>query len=318
MKKHRHSGESRNLAMVTFLLWIPAFAGMTAMFLHAESKFPRTIDAGGGRKLTLERPPRRIVSLTISVDEILSSLVDKSRVQAVSHLAIEPTLSNVIPWAREIPRKISQDIEQIIACDPDIVFLLQNTRFEIVQALLQAHVPVVQIDIQNSIQDVKNDILKIGKALGEEDKAKKLIEEMDKKLFAIAEKIKTVKKRPRVMTYHFIGSTAGKERTANEMITLGGGINIPAEEGIVGSVKISEEKIIEWNPEALLLSGYSPHRETFPDEVRANPALQTVSAVKNNKVYVIPGKYFMTSSQYLVDGVEAVARVLHPELFSNE
>ncbi len=282
----------------------------------SSESFPKTIDAGGGRTLTLERPPRRIVSLTISVDEILSGLVDPSRIQAVSYLAAEPTLSNVLPWAEKIPRKIHPDIEQILALEPDIVFLLENSRAEILQALLDARVPVVLIHIQNSIQDVKNDILKIGNSVGEEAKAKELIAQMDKKLEAIAAKMQAVKKRPRVMVYHFSGSTAGKVRTIDEIIRLAGGINISAEKGVVGTVKISEEKIVEWNPEVLLLSGYSPGKETFADAVRANPAFQTVSAMKNNRVCVIPGKYFLSTSQYIVEGVEAIAQALHPELFT--
>lgn len=280
--------------------------------------FPRTIDAGGGRTIIIQRPPQRIVSLTIPVDEILYALVDKSRVQAVTYLAVEPSISNIIPWAKDIPYKIQADIEEVLACDPDIVFIAKGTRAEIVKLLLATGLPIVQINSQNNIKDVKENIRKMAEALGVEEKAEKTIAEMDRKLREVAAKIKTVKSLPRVMTYNINGFTSGKDRTAHELIVLGGGVNVAAEKGIVGGMMISEEKLIEWNPEVLLLSGYAPGKETFPNELRANPALQTVDAIKNNRVYVIHGKYFTTSSQFIVDGVEAIARVLHPELYLQE
>jgi iron complex transport system substrate-binding protein len=277
--------------------------------------FPRTIAAGMGRSLTLSGPPRRIVSLMIPVDEILSVLADKSRIQAVTYLAVEPSISNVLAWAQGIPHKIQMDIEQTLACEPDLVFVSKSTRAEIVKLLLDMGVPVVAIEFQNSIKNIKDNILKIGEALGEEARASRTVAEMDRKLDEVALKIRAVKRRPRVMAYHQNGTTSGKDRTADELIVLGGGINIATEKGVVGSRKISEEQLIDWNPEVILLSGYAPTKETFPDELRANPALQTVDAIKNNRVYVIHGKYFTTTSHFIANGVEEVAHALHPEIF---
>lgn len=277
--------------------------------------FPRTIDAGKGRKLTLPRAPQRIVSVMISTDEILSALVEPSRIQGITYLAEESIISNVTEWAKNIPHKIQQDIEQILACEPDIVFVANFTRAEVVKLLLDLELPVVQIEFQNTIDLIKNDILKIANAVGEEEKAIKLIKEMDQKLMEIALKIKTVKNRPRVLNYGPSGRTSGQNTSLHELIVRGGGINIPAEQGLEGGQVISLEKLIEWNPDIILVSGYSPGKETFPDELKIHPALQTVSAIKNNRVHVIHGKYFTTTSQFIVKAVEEIARILHPELF---
>ncbi len=284
----------------------------------AEQGFPRTIDAGKGRTLRLERPPQRIVSVAWAVDEILSALVDKSRVQAVTQLSLEPTISNIIGWAQGIPHKIQADVEQILACEPDIVFALASNRKEFIKLLLNAQLPVVEIETQDSIAEVQSNIRKIGHAIGEDKKAEAVIADMNRKLAGIEAKMKTVKGRPRVMTYSYSGGTSGKGRTTDDFILRGGGVNIAAEKGLTGTVKVSEETLIEWDPEVILLSGYSPGKETFPDELRANPALQTVNAIKNNRVYVLPGKYFQSTSQYSVQAVEAVARLLHPEIFNEK
>ena len=299
--------------LLSAALLLPASGAVRAL-----PAFPRTIAAGGGRTLILPAPPRRIVSLTIPMDEILSALVDKSRVQAVSVLAVEPSISNVLAWAQDIPHKIQTNIEQILACEPDIVFISKSRRAEILELLLDAGVPVVSIESQNSIKDVKSNILKLGEALGEDARARRLVAEMERKLDAVALKIGTAKRRPRVMTYHQNGSTSGKDRTADELIVLGGGVNIAAEKGVVGSLLLSSEQLIGWNPEVILLSGYSRSKVTGPETLRANPALQTVDAIKNNRIYVIHGKYFTTTSHFIADAVEEVARTLHPDVFTAE
>ncbi len=277
--------------------------------------FPRTIDAGKGRTLTLTKPPQRIVSVLLATDEILSDLVDPSRIQAVTYLAADDSISNVSAWAQEILHKIQVDIEQILACEPDLVFVAQFTRAEVVKLLLDADLLIVQIEFYNSIDDVKKNIERIAQAVGAETQAQEVILQMNEKLEEIEAKIKNIKTRPTVMSYSASGFTSGKDTTIHELIVRAGGRNVAAEHGIMGSQKVSVEKLIEWNPDVILLSSYSPGKEGFVHELRADPALQTVRAIKNNHIYVIPGKYLTTISQFVVRGVEEVARVLHPELF---
>ncbi len=283
----------------------------------ADSGFPKTLDSGKGRTITLKQPPQRIVSMLLSTDEMLSVLVDKSRIQAVSYIAANDSISNVAEWSRDIPHKIQMDIEQILACEPDIVFMSKSARAEIVDMLLKAEIPVVQFDNYDSIGDLQANLYKVGEALGAQEKAQAVIRAMDDDLRAIDVAMEKVKDRPKVMNYSITGFVAGKGTTVDEFIVRGGGINVAAENGIKSRQKISVEKIIEWNPDVILLSGYMPKREGFPDEFRADPALQTVNAIKNNRVYVITGKHLTTLSQFVVKGAQDVARLLHPECFAN-
>ena len=93
---------------------------------------------------------KRMVSLTLATDEILSELVAPERVQAVTFLASDPEISNVNPeWLSKIPKKITADMEQILACQPDLVFAAPYTRPETLKFLSQTHISVVKIESFN-------------------------------------------------------------------------------------------------------------------------------------------------------------------------
>ena len=66
----------------------------------ASAKFPLTVTDANGDAMTLENPPQRIVSLTLGSDEILLSLVDKSRIVSLTRYADDEGISNIAAEAK--------------------------------------------------------------------------------------------------------------------------------------------------------------------------------------------------------------------------
>ncbi len=58
------------------------------------------------------------------------------------------------------------------------------------------------------------------------------------------------------------------------------------------------------------------HADASPESVKARPGWQDISAVKNDRVYAIDPDIVNRPGPRLVDGLEALARLLHPDLFS--
>ena len=89
-----------------------------------EGDWPRTLTDGLGTDVTIEAPPQRIVSLSLAVDETLLPVLGPERFAAVTAFAQDPAISNVAVLASEVENAIvsSDDVEQIISLEPDLVF----------------------------------------------------------------------------------------------------------------------------------------------------------------------------------------------------
>jgi len=260
-------------------------------------------------------PPQRIVSVNIGSDEVLLSLVPE-RVFAVSYLAVDPGISNVVEAAQEIPHKLKLDTERILALNPDLVVLGGQTSADVVGQLEKTGLSVVLLQRYDSIKQIEETILELGKAAGEIERAKELVARMEARLKAIDERTAMVQ-RPRVISYNASGFTAGKGTIFDDLVRHAGGRNLSAEIGIKGFKKISLEKLLVMDPEVIVTSAWTPRSPRFFEEFSAHPALKEVSAFKSGRVLQLPGKYMLTTSHYIVDGVEAMARLLHPNLFGD-
>lgn len=260
--------------------------------------------------------PTRIVSLTLGTDEILLSLVEAKRITAVTRYALDATLSNVADLAKHIPNHIAEaGVETIVALAPDLILAARYTSSDVVRQLEGLGFPVVLLSEFSSLKGIEGNIRSIGAAVGEPEKAEALVHEMTRRLDAVAAQESKIKDKPGLLSYDVSGWTAGKETTFDELVTLAGGRNLAAEAGITGHKKISLETVVELNPEIMILNTWTPSGGTSNETLRNHPALQSVSALQTGRVYGIPGKHLTTVSHFIVEGVEALARLLHPALF---
>ncbi|MCG3114951.1 MAG: ABC transporter substrate-binding protein [Candidatus Manganitrophus sp. SA1] len=284
-----------------------------ALFLVlADSSFGMTTEATVSPK-----KPQRIVSLTLGTDEILFSLVDPKRIAAVTYLAVDPGISHVAEAAKRVPNKIRANLEQVVALQPDLVFVATYTSMDVVKQLTEARLPVVKLELFSSIEGIKRNILTVGRVVGEERRAEAIVAEMDRKLKVLAERVAVAPRRPGVLFYSPTGVVAGKETTFDEIAALIGARNQAAEAGLVGHQKLSVERLIQLDPEIVIVSDWNPQEADFYQRLMAHPELGHLSAIRNRRVYAIPEKHLSTVSQHIVDGIEQMTRIIHPEWFDS-
>jgi iron complex transport system substrate-binding protein len=86
-----------------------------------------------------------------------------------------------------------------------------------------------------------------------------------------------------------------------------------------GQIPLSKEKLLEIDPDVLFLPswvyGEPGGAESFRRQTLADPALRGLKAIKSGKVYPIPGRLTQTTSQYVAQAIEFLARTAYPELF---
>lgn len=285
-----------------------------------EEEFPLIVIDAKGTEVKISAKPEKIISLTLTTDEMLLSLVDKNRITALSHLSDDPGLSNVVNEAADISVKAKLELESLIALQPDLIIVADWTDENAVSQLRDSNITVYSLATPNSINEVKDAVLKVSELVGEKDRGLEVINWMDQKLNVVDSKVSTLKEdeRLRVLSCDSFFYTYGIGTTFDDISEKAGIINLASDEGMIMWQEISKEIIVELNPDVLLLPSWSYEgfdAVQFTKEFKNDKSLATIKAIKNDRVYNLPEAHMTTTSQNIVLGVEDVAKAVYPQLF---
>jgi iron complex transport system substrate-binding protein len=146
---------------------------------------------------------------------------------------------------------------------------------------------------------------------------------MNARLAAVAERVAAVPadRRLSVVDYTVWGAAQGTGSSWDEIVRRAGLVNgvgnIAADRW--GQVPLSKERLLEIDPDILILPGwtYDDPRgsEAFFAKTVADPVLRALKAVRGGRAYRMPENLKTTTSQYIVDAVEWLARTAYPDLF---
>lgn len=325
----------------SWLAWgglLAMIAGMVALGavltrqVHAPSRptteveggrgWPRTLverlpDGSEGRRLVLETPPQRIVSVTLATDEILVDLVAPERIVALSEEA--PGRNSLAANRVDgIEHFVGADVESILALRPDLCFLASYNREETRSLLVESGVPIYVFRCFASIDDIRDNIQTVGRAVGAEQQAARLLAEMDRKLLGVAERLPPREEWPSVLVFGRSGWVAGKGTVQTDLFENAGLRNAALALGFEGYSQISEEQVLELAPQYFVVSaqpgGAAPQRHWL----LGNPALATLEAIRRERFLVVEEPLFSTVSHHIADAVAALARQAHPDRFDDD
>ena len=169
------------------------------------------------------------------------------------------------------------------------------------------------------IADVVEDLNRIGRATGTEAKAAEITEGLTARIEAVAERAKDVDKQPSVLHVEWADPVMCGGHWVPEMVDLVGGTNSFGDKD-TGTLKLDWDEVVASQPEVIIMMqcGFDVKRalEDMPI-MTAKDGWASLPAVKNNRVYVIDaGAYTSRSGPRLVTGLEIMAEMIHPEIFS--
>ena len=256
-----------------------------------------------------------IVSLTLSGDEMLLGLVPENRIAGLSgKINEDKEISNIVDKAKKFP-KVEGNEEVLMSLEPDLIIVADwlSKRITDIGAITGAKVYFYKTP--NSYEEQKKLIRDLANLVEEKENGEKLIKNMDDRLKALQNKIAKNYKgaKPRILMYTSFGTTSGKNTTFNDMVKLINGVNVVAEAGIDGFKDISKEKVIELNPDIIIV----PIAEKYDNVNKISklffedPSLKNVKAIKNKKVYFIQYKDITPTSQYMINSIEELAKVVY-------
>jgi len=169
------------------------------------------------------------------------------------------------------------------------------------------------------IADVVEDLNRIGRATGTEAKAAEITEGLTARIEAVAERAKDVDNHPSVLHVEWADPVMCGGHWVPEMVDLAGGSNSFGDKD-TGTLKLDWDEVVASQPEVIIMMqcGFDVKRalEDMPI-MTAKDGWASLPAVKNNRVYVIDaGAYTSRSGPRLVTGLEIMAEMIHPEIFS--
>ena len=177
---------------------------------------------------------------------------------------------------------------------------------------------VISLDPQY-VSDVLEDIKRIGVATHSEDAAKLITDQMQARIDNVVNRLCSVVNKPKVLHLEWVDPLMCGGHWVPEMVELAGGINCFGDKE-TGSFPLEWESIIDSQPEVIVLMpcGFDVKRGLQDLPLLSNKdGWADLPAVKNNRVYVIDaGAYTSRSGPRLVDGLEILAEMIHPDLFS--
>ncbi|HEX6594222.1 MAG TPA: ABC transporter substrate-binding protein [Bacillota bacterium] len=281
---------------------------------NEEQSFPVTITDDANREVTIDEEPESIVSLIPSNTEILFALDLGDRIDGVSEYCDYPK------EAQDIQQVGAQDMdaERILEILPDIIFVTDyhhENHSDILEQYEEAGIDVVVTGSASSFDDTYQTMEMIAEATGTTDKADEVISDMQERLDTIKEKAKSITDQKKVWVEVSPAPdiyTTGKNTFMHEMLESIQAINVAEDQD--GWVKMTEEEIVQLNPEVIITTyGYSV--DNPEEEVYQRDGWDEVPAVKNEQVFNVEDDTVQRPGPRLIEGVEALAELIYPEIF---
>lgn len=277
--------------------------------------WPITIVDALGREITLEKAPEKIVSLSPSNTEVLFAAGAGNLVVGNTEYCDYPEDAKAIEKIGGFSAK-TISVEAIVALNPDLVFSNDSGHEPIIEALERANINVYAVKAA-SFEDVYANLELVGKLVESEDVAAQVVEDMKARITAIEEKIAAVSEQERPTVFWEIWDeplmTSGPNTFSAQLIEIAGGINI-FPDLTEDYPQISVEEVVSRNPDIIM--GPDTHGDKLiADQLATRPGWEDITAVVDNRIYLIDGNTSSRPGPRLVDALEAIAASLYPNLF---
>jgi len=284
---------------------------LSFLFSTGNRAFAATFTDEVGRKVEVKGPAQRIVSVAPSVTETLFALGLGERVVGVSSYCQYP------PEARQkekVGGYINPSLEKIMGLQPDLVIgIAEGDLRAFVDKLSGLKIPVYIVDPKN-VSRVITSIRNIGRVTFSSAAAQRVTRAMEARIQAVQDKVRG---RPRPRVLHVLNFdpliSAGKGTFVDDLIRLAGGRNV-AENAQGQYPRFSLEEILVQDPQVIVLASMKS-QDPLTRQRLWWEKWKSISAVRLGRIYVLDSDLIHRPSPRIVDGLEEMARAIHPEAF---
>jgi len=267
-----------------------------------------------GRQVNVPEKPQRVISLAPNITEIIFALKRESILKGVTLHCDYPPEAKLLP---RVGSYVGLDLEKIVALKPDLCIAIKDGNPKhIVERIESFGIPVYAVDPRN-LDSVMETIISIGSLLGADKRAHILVKNMRSRVRHVAELVSATLHKPRV--FFQIGAapvvSVGTDTYIHELIMMAGGINVTA--GKTSYPRFSREQLIELSPDVVVITSMT-RSDAFEQVLAEWNNWPQIKAVRNKRVYMADSDLFDRPSPRLVDGLEVLVKLIHPELYGNK
>lgn len=289
--------------LITRLAVVLAVALLTA--LPGQAASIQVTDALG-KSFQWVEPPQRIVSLAPSITENLFAVGAGPQVVGVSAYSDYPPEAAGLPVVADA---IQVNLERLLELQPDLVVGDLQVVAAHLERLESLGIPVFAVNVTD-FESLFETLILLGRATGHEEQARTLVDSLRARIRAVEARVATIEPGDRPLVFVEVWNdpmmTAGPGSFIDELVRRAGGRNL-AHDAPDPWPFYSAETVIARDPDVILLTN------RYREQVLARPAWQGITAVRTGRVYEVEPDSVTVTGPRLVDGLEMLADLFHPE-----
>ena len=262
------------------------------------------------------------MSLAPSTTEMIYGLglFDKV-VGLVTYSGYDPSIQNAIKNQNitTVGTFNKVNVELVTGLQPDIIIASGAYQQSLAETFASRGKTMVILN-PAKFSEILADIKLLGKITGTDATASALVNSMQSRVDAVISKTNNLAK-PSVYVEYYVDksgySSYGANSYINELISMAGGVNVFA--GFNGQyITTSTEEILKANPSIIVISDgvMSKMAGITPDSIKIREGWSSISALQNNRIFKVDESLLTIWGPRIVDGLEALAKVIHPEVFN--
>jgi iron complex transport system substrate-binding protein len=267
-----------------------------------------------GREVVLDGPAQAIISLAPSNTELLFAVGAGDQVIAREDFSNYPEAVLELP---SIGNTQEQNLEEIVRLQPDLVLAADVNAPEHIKAIENLGITVFSLANPSDLEGLYENMRIVAKLTGHEAETEIWIENARQRVTTIMETLQQAETTPTV--FYELDSTdptkpwtSGAGTFIDTLITMAGGQNIASGMNTAWA-QFSQEELILQDPQIILLG--DAMWGITPEMVSERPGWEQLTAVVENRVLPFNDDLVSRPGPRLIDGLEALARAIHPELF---
>jgi iron complex transport system substrate-binding protein len=261
-----------------------------------------------GRRLELPPRPRRIISTSPEITEILFAVGAGDRLVGVVRGCDWP------PEARELPVVgdfSNVSLERVAALDADLILTTGHEQERMMAQLEGLGIPMVAF-MAADVASVRRNVAAVGEIVGEEEAAAGVIAAFDAELTSVEAEVKRIPEAERPRVYLEISPeplmTVAERSFVHEAIVRAGGVNI-GEDLPRPYCRLEPELVIAWDPEVIVLA----HGAVAPAAVASRTGWEGIAAVRTGRVYEINPDLILRAGPRLGRGIATLHELFYRE-----
>ena len=267
-----------------------------------------------GRELVVTSHPARIIALAPSITEIVFALGQGKRLKGATQFSDFPEAAIRLP---KVGSYVNLDLERIVSLRPDLcIGVKDGNPKDVVERLGDLGIPVYVVN-PRGLGGIMQTLAAIGGLLGVQAEADDLAAAMQLRIEKVEQTVQQAETRPRVFFQIGISPivSVGTPTFIHELIVRAGGLNVA--EGRVAYPRYSREQVLGMKPDIIVITSMA--RFAIFKQVKSEwEQWPEIPAVKHGRIFIQDSNLFDRPTPRLVEGLELLARMIHPELFEGE